>query len=148
MLVLKVLEVFVLEVLTYSTPSKDCVHCEIPPILCGDLTFVLELCDWAVTSTLLLLVLFTFWKVSLKIQKISIVNCDSNWGCVRNTSSAYNPQHRLRQYSDKRFCVGLWIFGKFVFFSIVQSKSEVHSKLLYCVHCYLIEHWFVRRQRQ
>ena len=71
--VLKVLEIFVLEVLTYSTPSKDCVHCEIPPILCGDLTFVLELCDWAVTSTLLLLVLFTFWKVSLKIQKISIV---------------------------------------------------------------------------
>ena len=69
--VLKVLEV--LEVLAYSTPSQDCVHCEIPPILCGDLTFVLELCDWAVTSTLLLLVLFTFWKVSLKIQKISIV---------------------------------------------------------------------------
>ena len=71
--VLKVLEIFVLEVLTYSTPSKDCVHCEIPPILCGDLTFVLELCDWALTSTLLLLVLFTFWKVSLKTQKISIV---------------------------------------------------------------------------
>ena len=73
MLILKVLEVLVLEVLPYSTPSKDCVHCEIPPILCGDLTFVLELCDWAVTSTLLLLVLFTFWKVSLKTQKISIV---------------------------------------------------------------------------
>ena len=70
---LEVLELLVLEVLTYSTPSKDCVHCEIPPILCGDLTFVLELYDWAVNSTLLLLVLFTFWKVSLKIQKISIV---------------------------------------------------------------------------
>ena len=41
--VLKVLEVLVLEVLPYSTPSKDCVHCEIPPILCSDLTFVLKL---------------------------------------------------------------------------------------------------------
>ena len=89
--VLKVSEVLVLEVLPYSTPSKDCVHCEIPPILCGDLTFVLELCDWAVTSTLLLLVLFTFWKVSLKNTKY--IYCDSNWGCVRNTCSAYNPQH-------------------------------------------------------
>ena len=34
---------------------------------------MLELCDWAVTITLLLLALVTFWKISLKIQKISIV---------------------------------------------------------------------------
>ena len=126
--VLKVLEV--LEVLAYSTPSQDCVHCEIPPILCGDLTFVLELCDWAVTSTLLLLVLFTFWKVSLKNTKY--IYCDSNWGCVRNTCSAYNPQHINTQIK-----VFLWDCGfsgnLFCFFPLY--KPSLKSILSCCIVC-------------
>ena len=76
--VLKVLEV--LEVLAYSTPSQDCVHCEIPPNIVRWPHFCAWImwlgCDYNFALTC------AGHFLENILENTKDIYCDSNWGCV------------------------------------------------------------------